>query len=64
MENKKNVLIYDKEKMRRAGQLLNMITISGVNNIRALAEISYILDSGEPAEIEDKKEEKADVDLK
>ena len=60
-QKKRKVLIYDEEKMRRAGQLLNMITVSGVNNIRASAELSYILDSGEPAEMEVKKEEKADV---
>ena len=58
---KKKVLIYEEGKMRRAGQLLNMIAVSGVNNIRAMAELSYILDSGESAEMEEKKEEKSDV---
>lgn len=61
MEKKRKVLIYDQDKMKRAGQLLNMLTISGVNNIRIASELSYILDSGEPAEMEDKKEEKKDV---
>lgn len=50
---KKHVLIYDSEKMKLAGQYLNAITVSGVDNIRRFAEISYILDSGEPAEVEE-----------
>ena len=57
-QRKRKVLIYDEEKMRRAGQLLNMIKISGVDNIRALSEISYILDSGETAELEEKETKK------
>ena len=57
MEKKKRkVLIYDEDKMRRAGQALNVIKVSGVDSVRALAELSYILDSGEPAEMEEKKE--------
>lgn len=57
MEKKKRkVLIYDEDKMRRAGQVLNVIKVSGVDSVRALAELSYILDSGEPAEMEEKKE--------
>lgn len=58
---KRNVLIYDVNKMERAGQLLGMLKLSGVDNFRIAAELSYILDSGEPAEMEDKKEEKKDV---
>ena len=61
MGNKKKVLIYDEKKMRRGGQLLGMLKLSGVDNFRIAAELSYILDSGEPAEMEEKKEEKADV---
>lgn len=55
-EKKRKVLIYDEDKMRRAGQMLNIIKVSGVDSVRALAELSYILDSGEPVEIEEKKE--------
>lgn len=58
---KRNVLIYDVNKMERAGQLLGMLKLSGVDNFRIAAELSYILDYGEPAEMEDKKEEKKDV---
>lgn len=57
MEKKRKVLIYDQDKMKRAGQLLNMLTISGVDNIRIASELSYILDSGEPAEMDEKKKE-------
>ena len=46
-------LVYDYENMKRAGQLLNMLKISGVDNIRILAELSMILDSGT---IEEKEE--------
>ena len=43
-------IIYDYEKMKRAGALLNGIKISGVENIRILSEIADILDSGELSE--------------
>lgn len=43
-------IIYDYEKMKRAGALLNGIKISGVENIRILAEIADILDCGELSE--------------
>lgn len=39
-------LVYNYEDMKRAGQLLNMVKISGVDNIRIMAELSMILDSG------------------
>ena len=39
----KRTLEYDYELMKRAGALLNSITVKGVENIRALADI---LDSG------------------
>ena len=62
-QKKRKVLIYDEDKMRRAGQVMNMIKVSGVDNVRALAELSYIPDSGEPGEMNElKKEAKKDVD--
>ena len=42
----KKTLEYDYDLMRRAGALLNTITVQGVENIRAFAEIANILDSG------------------
>ena len=42
----KRTLEYDYELMKRAGALLNSITVKGVENIRALAELANILDSG------------------
>ena len=61
-QKKRKVLIYDEDKMRRAGQVINMIKVSGVDSVRALAELSYILDSGEPGEMNElKKEAKKDV---
>lgn len=45
MEDKKT-LEYDYELMKRAGALLNSITVKGVENIRAFAELANILDSG------------------
>lgn len=56
---KKKVLIFDYDNMKRAGQLLNSIQTSGVNSVRALAEVSYILDSGEVSEIEVLEEKEA-----
>lgn len=59
----RKVLIYDAEKMRRAGQLFNKLTFSGTNNIRMAAELSYILDSGEPAEMEEKETKAANPEI-
>lgn len=42
----KKTLEYDYDLMKRAGALLNTITVKGVENIRAIAEIANILDSG------------------
>ena len=53
---KKKVLIFDLEKMQSAGKYINAIQVVGVNNIRALSELSYILDSGTLSEIEVKNE--------
>ena len=49
-------ITYDYEDMKRAGQLLNMVKISGVDNIRILAELSMILDSGEIVKMDEKKD--------
>lgn len=48
-----NVLTYDYEKMKRAGELLNAICREGVNvdQCRFISEIGDILDSGKIAEI-------------
>jgi len=52
-----NILIYEYEKMQRAGQLLNLLVVSGTSNFRALSELADILDSGKPGSIEGNKEE-------
>ena len=49
-------ITYDYKNMVRVGQLLNMVKISGIDNIRILAELSMILDSGEIVEIDEKKD--------
>lgn len=46
-------LTYEREKMMRAGQLLNSLYVSGSANFRLLAELADILDSGVPGEIMD-----------
>lgn len=60
--SKKRVLIFDYDKMRRAGQLINMIQVSGVPNVRALSELSYILDSGRLADEDEAKGDEKEVD--
>ncbi len=40
------IITYEYEKMKRAGQLLNSLVVSGSSNFRALAELADILDSG------------------
>lgn len=60
--SKKRVLIFDYDKMRQAGQLINMIQVSGVPNVRALSELSYILDSGRLADEDEAKGDEKEVD--
>lgn len=48
-------LTYDYERMLRAGRLLNSITVSGIQDIRALAELADILDSGKVGEEPDEE---------
>lgn len=54
------VIIYEYELMKKAGKLLNELTISGTGNFRVLAELADILDSGKTGEYEENKEEKED----
>lgn len=39
-------ITYEYEKMLIVGRLLNSITVSGTSNIRALAQLADIIDSG------------------
>lgn len=50
------ILIYERDKMIRAGQLLNSLVVSGSSNFRSLAELANILDSGTPGETFEKEE--------
>ena len=49
------IIIYEYEKMVRAGQLLNSLEVSGSSNFRALAELANILDSGKIGETFEKE---------
>lgn len=39
-------ITYEYDKMLIVGRLLNSITVSGTSNIRALAQLADIIDSG------------------
>ena len=56
MERAMKTITYKYESMKRAGQLLNKLVVSGTSNFRILAELSYILDSGKLGEIFEKEE--------
>lgn len=45
------VITYELEKMRRVGELLNEVTVFGVQQARILTEIGNIVDSGQMGEI-------------
>ncbi len=47
------VIIFEYDKMVRAGQLINSITATGASNFRALAELADIIDSGQPGDYEE-----------
>lgn len=58
------VVTYEWDKMKRAGELLNEVTVYGVHQARILTEIGNILDSGEIGEIYKKEETKNGMDHK
>lgn len=51
------IIIYEYEKMVRAGRLLNSLEVSGSSNFRALAELANILDSGKIGETFEKEDD-------
>lgn len=53
---KSKTISYDYEEMKRAGYLLERLTIKGMDNIRIIAEIGNILDSGILEETSNKSE--------
>ena len=46
------VIVYEYKKIEKAVMLINSLVVSGIQNVRALSELSDILDSGNPGEIE------------
>ena len=60
----KKVIVFDYDKMIRAGQVFNTIQFSGANNIRLAAELSNILDSGTVMELSGEEKEEQNVDIK
>lgn len=53
----KKTLTYDYEMMVRAGQLLNSLTFTGVQQARVVSELANILDSGKSGEIFERKDD-------
>ena len=53
----KKTLTYDYEMMVRAGQLLNSLTFTGIQQARVLSELANILDSGKTGEIFERKDD-------
>lgn len=51
-------ITYEYEKMLIVGRLLNSITVSGTSNIRALAQLADIIDSGTIGETFEKEDAK------
>lgn len=54
------IIIFDHDKMVRAGQLINDITVTGTSNFRALAELADILDSGQPGDYKENSSKEDD----
>ena len=50
-------MTYDYEMMVRAGQLLNSLTFTGVQQARVVSELANILDSGKTGEIFERKDD-------
>lgn len=49
-------IVYSYEKMARAGELINLLKISGISNIRIIAELADILDSGKIGDYEEENQ--------
>lgn len=52
-------ITYEWKKMERAGYLLGLLNVCGVQQARILAEIGDIIDSGKPGEITEKEDRNA-----
>ena len=44
------LIVYKYDNIKRAGELINLLTASGARNFRLLAEMADILDTGELCE--------------
>lgn len=44
------LMVYKYDNIKRAGELINFLTVSGARNFRLLAEMADILDTGELCE--------------
>lgn len=49
-------LIYEYEKMFRAGEIMRQVSATGIDNFRLLKELGDILDSGKLGEYKEEKE--------
>lgn len=56
------VLVFEYDKMVRAGQLLNSLSISGADNFVALGELVKIINSGKVGDYEEKEMEGGGTD--
>lgn len=53
-------MIYEREKIIRAIELLEKTTVTGIKNFRLLSELVSILESGKQGDYQEQKEEKED----
>lgn len=44
------VVIYEEGKIKRAGELIGLLNISGILNIKSLSELINIIESGIPGD--------------
>lgn len=51
------VVMYEQEKIDRAGQLINSLTVSGISNFVALSELINIIESGIPGDYTEPEKE-------
>lgn len=49
-------ITYEYDKMKRAGEILNLLPVTGVQYARLLAELGNILDAGQLGEVMEREE--------
>jgi hypothetical protein len=49
----KKLITYTEEQVMQMKYMLNVVTVTGIQNVNQIAAVAHVLDSGVPAEIKE-----------